>query len=144
MARSGITGTSRFRHDRRVRAVGLQHRRRYDRKKRRAMDERKNRFESRSRRKRDGSRHVRRSAPPHSARCMSPLGLGLSLERLLRFGDQLLDFLTAFVSDFFIEIRAVLVLDDFAAFLTDRFVEFCTMTFARYLSTFATNLFVEA
>jgi hypothetical protein len=39
------------------------------------------------------------------------------------------------VPDLFVEIRAVLVLDDAAAFLTDRLVELRAMTLARRLAT---------
>ena len=48
----------------------------------------------------------------------------------LRIGDQLFDLLSAFVADLFVEIRAVLFLDDASAFLTNRLVELRTVPFA--------------
>ena len=43
------------------------------------------------------------------------LGLLFDLRVLLRFGDQLLDFLTALVADLLVEIRTVTLLHDLAA-----------------------------
>src|ERR1039458_1465287 len=63
--------------------------------------------------------------------------------RAFGVGDQLLDLLTAFVTDLFVEVGTVLFLDDLAAFLADRLVEAGAMTLPGRLTALAADLFVE-
>ncbi len=70
--------------------------------------------------------------------------LGLVGLIFLRFRDQGFDLLAALMADLFVEIRAVLVLDDASAFLADRLVELRAMTLARRLPALTADRFVEA
>src|SRR5665213_240679 len=89
-------------------------------------------------------RRVSAAGSPRCVPLMARDSLRLfGLRVLLRFGDQLLDFLTAFVSDLLVEIRTITFLHDPAAFLADRFVELRTVPLARRLTTLAPDLFVK-
>src|SRR5581483_1676381 len=105
------------------------------------------RHHPRARRRNEAGGRVTRAAHAKAAQPFgAPLAVraGLAAGVFLRFGDQLLDFLPALVSDLLVEVRAVLFLDDLAAFLADRLVEFRAVPLARGLPAFSPDLFVES
>src|SRR5579872_1998986 len=98
---------------------------------------------------RSGSAHRARIAAAVAAWRVRrvPLGLFAALlgpELFFRLGNQLLDLLTALVTDFLVEVGAIFFLDDLAAFLTDALVELDPMPLAGRLASLAADLFVKA